>query len=141
MSRAWGAQRLTAATGAVSVAIVALADIFHRKPIEQLRGDAGAAGEAGDAPRLRRVLGAGHLTMMGVGAIVGAGIFSSIGQMAAGGPGTPGAGPALVVSYLGTALACGLDALCYAEIAALVPIRSSAIATTMTAMPSVGAPG
>ena len=118
---------------------MALADIFHRKPIEQLRVDASADGDAGGTPRLRRVLGAGHLTMMGVGAIVGAGIFSSIGQMAAGGPGTPGAGPALVVSYLGTALACGLAALCYAEIAALVPISGSAYSYAHVALGEIWA--
>jgi len=75
---------------------------------------------------LRRVLGAGHLTLLAVGAIVGGGIFSSIGQMAAGGPDGPGAGPAVVVSYLLTAVACAFAALCYAEIAAMIPAAGSA---------------
>jgi APA family basic amino acid/polyamine antiporter len=75
---------------------------------------------------LRRTLGAGHLTLLGVGAIVGAGIFSSVGQMAAGSEGYPGAGPSLVLSYVLTALTCGFAALCYAEIAALVPVAGSA---------------
>ncbi len=76
--------------------------------------------------QLKRTLGAFHLTMMGVGAIVGAGIFSSVGEMAAGLPGIPGAGPALVLSFVLTAVACGFAALCYAEIAAMVPIAGSA---------------
>jgi len=95
-------------------------DPFRRKPIERVVDP--ALSGAG----MPRVLGAGHLTLFGVGAIVGAGIFSSIGQMAAGSADAPGAGPALVVSYLLTAVACGLAALCYAEIAALVPTAGSA---------------
>lgn len=77
-------------------------------------------------PGLRRTLTTWDLTFLGVGAIVGAGLFSSIGDMAAGTPETLGAGPALVISYLLTALACGLSALCYAEISALVPLSGSA---------------
>ncbi len=104
-------------------------DLFHRKPIAEVIADA-------DHPegRLRRALGAWDLTLLGVGAIVGAGIFSSIGQMAAGGAGQPGAGPALVISYLLTAVACGLAALCYAEIAALVPVAGSAYSYAYTAL-------
>ena len=64
--------------------------------------------------------------MLGIGAIVGAGIFSSTGQMAAGSADNPGAGPALMLSYVLTALACGFAALCYAEIAAMVPVAGSA---------------
>lgn len=75
---------------------------------------------------LRRSLGAFDLTLLGVGAIVGAGIFSSVGQMAAGSDTHLGAGPALVISYLLTAAACGFAALCYAEIAAMVPVAGSA---------------
>jgi basic amino acid/polyamine antiporter, APA family len=75
---------------------------------------------------LRRTLGATDLALLGIGAIVGAGIFSSTGQMAAGGPDQPGAGPALTLSYLITAVACGFAALCYAEIAAMVPVAGSA---------------
>ena len=102
----------------------------RRKPIEAPTGD-----QAG----LRRVLGAGQLTLLGVGAIVGAGIFSSIGQMAAGSAGAPGAGPALVVSYLLTAVTCGLAALCYAEIAALVPAAGSAYSYAYVAFGEVWA--
>jgi APA family basic amino acid/polyamine antiporter len=95
--------------------------LFRRKPVSQVVSEA----EAGTTT-LRRSLGAGHLTLLGVGAIVGAGIFSSIGQMAAGSEGYPGAGPALVLSYVLTALTCGFAAMCYGEIAAMVPVAGSA---------------
>jgi APA family basic amino acid/polyamine antiporter len=95
-------------------------DLFRRKPVAR------AVAEADGEHALRRTLGAWDLTLLGVGAIVGAGIFSSVGQMAAGSDTHPGAGPALVLSYLLTGLACGFAAMCYAEIAALVPVAGSA---------------
>ncbi|MDD5656303.1 MAG: amino acid permease [Elusimicrobia bacterium] len=76
--------------------------------------------------KLSRVLGAMDVTMVGIGAVIGAGIFAMIGEAAVGASsGTP-AGPALVVSFLLTAVACGFTALCYAELAAMVPISGSA---------------
>jgi APA family basic amino acid/polyamine antiporter len=98
---------------------VTLAQLLRRKPADA------AAGEEGDRG-LRRSLGAFDLTLLGVGAIVGAGIFTSVGDMAAGSADHVGAGPALVLSYLLTAVACGLCALCYAEIASMVPVAGSA---------------
>jgi APA family basic amino acid/polyamine antiporter len=77
-------------------------------------------------PELKRVLGAFDLTLLGIGAIVGAGLFSSIKDMITGTAVLAGAGPAVVVSYALTALACGCAALCYAEIAAMVPVSGSA---------------
>jgi APA family basic amino acid/polyamine antiporter len=76
--------------------------------------------------QLKRVLGPIELISLGIGAIVGAGIFAVIGTAAAGGAHHPGAGPALVFSILITAVGCGFCALCYAEFAALVPISGSA---------------
>ena len=64
--------------------------------------------------------------MLGIGAIIGAGIFSTVGTAAAGGADHLGAGPALVLSFVLTAIACGFAALCYAEFAAMVPISGSA---------------
>ena len=64
--------------------------------------------------------------MLGIGAIIGAGIFSTVGTAAAGGAGHVGAGPALILSFVLTAIACGFAALCYAEFAAMVPISGSA---------------
>src|SRR5262249_40389416 len=76
--------------------------------------------------RLKRSLGAVHLTCLGIGAIVGAGIFSTIGTAAAGGSEHIGAGPALVISFILVAVACGFAALCYAEFASMVPVAGSA---------------
>lgn len=105
--------------------------LFRRKPV------ADALAEAGGDHGLRRTLGAWDLTLLGVGAIVGAGIFSSVGQMAAGSATHPGAGPALVLSYLLTGVACGFAALCYGEIAALVPVAGSAYTYAYVALGEV----
>src|SRR5215470_16308094 len=82
----------------------------------------------GEAPQhqLKRALGAFDVLMLGIGAIVGAGIFATIGTAAAGDATRPGAGPALVLSFAVTAVACGFAALCYAEFAAMIPISGSA---------------
>jgi len=75
---------------------------------------------------LRRSLGAVQLTLLGIGAIIGAGIFSTVGTAAAGSPDRPGAGPALILSFVLTAVTCGFAALCYAEFASMVPVSGSA---------------
>src|SRR5689334_12792622 len=75
---------------------------------------------------LKRSLGKWHLTALGVGATIGAGIFATTGTAIVGDALRPGAGPAIVVSFLLTALTCGFAALCYAEFAAMVPISGSA---------------
>jgi APA family basic amino acid/polyamine antiporter len=100
---------------------VSLERLFRRKPI----AEAGRGG-APIPSDLRRSLGVGQLTALGVGAIIGAGIFSGAGTAVAGGPNHPGAGPALVVSYILVAIACGFAALCYAEFASLIPQAGSA---------------
>src|SRR6187455_2737508 len=75
---------------------------------------------------LRRTLGKWHLTALGVGATIGAGIFATTGTAIVGDIHRPGAGPAIVLSFILTAVACGFAALCYAEFAAMVPIAGSA---------------
>ncbi|HEX7200722.1 MAG TPA: amino acid permease, partial [Dongiaceae bacterium] len=75
---------------------------------------------------MRRTLGPVQLTLLGIGAIIGAGIFSTVGTAAAGGGEHLGAGPALVLSFVITAITCGFAALCYAEFASMVPISGSA---------------
>ncbi len=64
--------------------------------------------------------------MLGIGGIVGAGIFALVGTAAAGDENRPGAGPALVVSFLLTAVACSFAALCYAEFASISHVSGSA---------------
>lgn len=76
--------------------------------------------------KLKRALGPFHVVMLGIGAIIGAGIFATIGTAAAGDFARPGAGPALILSFVITGIACGFAALCYAEFAAMVPISGSA---------------
>lgn len=79
-----------------------------------------------DASQLKRSLGVFELTMMGIGAIIGTGIFVLTGKAAAGTEHALGAGPALTISFMVTGFACALAALCYAEFAAMVPISGSA---------------
>ena len=78
------------------------------------------------ARQLKRTLGWVQLTSLGIGAVIGAGIFSTVGSAAAGGAEHLGAGPALVVSFLLVAIASGFAALCYAEFAAMAPVAGSA---------------
>src|SRR6476661_268633 len=105
-----------------------MSSFFARKPIAELLADEGSPNS------LKRALGAGDLIMLAIGAVIGAGIFSSIGTAAAGEilpSGVVvryGAGPALVVSFLLLGVVCGLAALCYAELAAMIPQAGSAYA-------------
>ncbi|MGH7500921.1 MAG: amino acid permease [Longimicrobiales bacterium] len=94
--------------------------LFQRKPITS--ADPGE--HAG--PALHRSLGMWQLTALGIGAIIGAGIFSGAGTAVSGGPNHLGAGPALVISYVLVAVACGFAALCYAEFASMIPQSGSA---------------
>lgn len=76
--------------------------------------------------RLKRALGPYDIVMLGIGAIIGSGIFATIGTAVAGDALRPGAGPAIVLSFGLTAVACAFAGLCYAEFASLVPIAGSA---------------
>jgi APA family basic amino acid/polyamine antiporter len=89
--------------------------LFARKSLEKLLSE--MEGEN----RLRRVLGPIALTSLGVGAIIGAGIFVTTGETAAN-----KAGPAVMLSYLVAGVGCALAALCYAEFASMVPVAGSA---------------
>jgi APA family basic amino acid/polyamine antiporter len=91
-------------------------NLLQTKSIEQLVGDA-THGSKG----LHRTLSAFDLTFLGIGAIIGTGIFVLTGTAAAN-----QAGPAIAVSYLVAGLACAFAALCYAEFAAMIPISGSA---------------
>src|ERR1044071_1199861 len=95
--------------------------LFRIKSLDSILKDSEEPGQ-----QLRRALGPVQLTLFGVGAIIGAGIFATIGPAAAGDANRPGAGPALMVSFIITAIVCGFTALCYAEFASMVPISGSA---------------
>lgn len=90
--------------------------LFARKPMSMLLSEAKEAGEHS----LRRTLGAGQLTALGVGAIVGAGIFVLSGL------GAHYAGPGLMLSFVLSGLGCAFAGLCYAEFAAMIPLAGSA---------------
>jgi APA family basic amino acid/polyamine antiporter len=104
--------------------------LFRKKSIAQIQADA-AAGftEADIVPgqpaeptviALRRSLGTFDLTMMGIAAIIGAGIFAMVGQASFHG------GPGVILLFIFAAIACGFSALCYAEFASKIPIAGSA---------------
>ncbi|MFH1018949.1 MAG: amino acid permease, partial [Pseudomonadota bacterium] len=76
--------------------------------------------------RMKRALGPVHITLLGIGAIVGAGIFATIGTAAAGDAARLGAGPSIMLSFAITAVVCTFTALCYAEFTSMVPISGSA---------------
>ena len=103
--------------------------LFQRKPIAELLVD-----ETDSSRSLKRVLGAGDLIMLAIGAVIGAGIFGAIGTAAAGQIAPDGtviryaAGPALIFSFFLLGGACALAALCYAELAAMIPQAGSAYA-------------
>jgi APA family basic amino acid/polyamine antiporter len=104
-----------------------LARLFRRKSLDRLVSET-----IEPQHQLKRALGPVQLTLLGVGAIIGAGIFSTVGTAAAGAPaeggasGHLGAGPALVLSFVLVAIACSFAALCYSEFAAMVPVSGSA---------------
>src|SRR5690242_2869085 len=104
------------------ISLLTFGGLFRVKPLDAILANA-------DEPehQLNRALGPVQLTLFGVGAIIGAGIFTTVGTAAAGEAGVRlGAGPALMLSFVITAIACAFTALCYAEFAAMVPISGSA---------------
>jgi basic amino acid/polyamine antiporter, APA family len=98
-----------------------LRGIFRTKNLDDILA---AAQEKGHT--LKRTLGPINITLLGIGAIIGAGIFATVGTAAAGDAARPGAGPSLMLSFVITAVVCAFTALCYAEMAAMVPISGSA---------------
>lgn len=91
--------------------------LFVRKSLESLQAEAGRSG----AKTLKRVLGPVGLVAMGVGVIIGAGLFSITGMVAA-----EYAGPAITISFVIAAVACCCAGLCYAEFASMIPVAGSA---------------
>ena len=94
---------------------------FRTKSISQILADA-------DHPehRLKKTLTAWDLTALGIGAIIGTGIFVLVGTAIVGDEHRPGAGPGIVLSFVLSGLTCALAALCYAEFAAMIPVAGSA---------------
>jgi APA family basic amino acid/polyamine antiporter len=94
--------------------------LFRKKSINTILRDAEQGLVDGHGGSLKRVLGVKDLTALGIAAVIGAGIFSSIGKASYDG------GPGVVFLYIFTAIACGFAALCYAEFASTVPVSGSA---------------
>lgn len=90
--------------------------LFIKKPLAQLLAQAADSGHA-----LKRTLGAGNLVALGVGAIIGAGLFVRTAAAAGG-----AAGPGVVVSFVVAAVGCAFAGLCYAEFASMIPVAGSA---------------
>ena len=100
------------------------AQLFRRKPAAALMAEAESRSGG-----LKRALGALDLTLLGIGAIVGAGIFVLTGVAAA-----KYAGPAIVLSFVVSGFACAMAALCYAEFAAMIPVAGSAYSYSYATM-------
>jgi APA family basic amino acid/polyamine antiporter len=94
-----------------------MANLLATKPLDMLLAEASEAGEQS----LKRALGPINLITLGIGAIIGAGIFVLTGHAAA-----ANAGPAIVFSYVLAGVGCAFAGLCYAEFASLIPIAGSA---------------
>lgn len=94
--------------------------LFRKKSIAKINADAAAGLADGHNSGLKKVLGVKDLTYMGIAAVIGAGIFSTIGTAAFNG------GPGISLLFVITAITCGFSALCYAEFASRVPIAGSA---------------
>ena len=127
------------------------AQLFRKKDIDQLITDS-----QDPEKRLKKSLGWLSLTSLGIGAVIGSGIFTVIGTAIAGQKlqfksvlnaplleyliyhsasfGRPGAGPAIALSFILVAIVCGFAALCYAELAAMIPIAGSAYTYTYATM-------
>jgi basic amino acid/polyamine antiporter, APA family len=125
--------------------------LFRRKNIDQLIADC-----EGAELRLKKSLGWLSLTSLGIGAVIGSGIFTIVGTAIAGQRfqtssilnvpllqylishsesfGRPGAGPAIALSFVLVAIACGFASVCYAELAAMIPIAGSAYTYTYATM-------
>src|SRR5256885_16547009 len=124
-------------TSPSSLESVAMNQLFRCKPIAELLPDSEHS--------LKRVMGAGDLIMLAIGAVIGAGIFGAIGTAAAGQIGAngegirQGAGPALAVSFVLRGAACAGARLCYAGLASMIPQAGHAHVHSLTAPGELGA--
>src|SRR5580704_16050314 len=96
--------------------------IFQRKPVEMIHAET-------DHGELKRTLGALNLILLGIGCIIGTGIFVLTGRAAA-----QFAGPGIMVSFVITGTLCAFVALCYAELASALPVSGSAYSYTYASM-------
>lgn len=102
-------------------------NLLKKKSIKELECEA-------ENSELKKTLSTFDLIMLGIGAVIGTGIFTIIGIAAAGGPEAVGAGPALVISMVVAMFACVFSAFCYSEFAAMIPVAGSAYTYTYATM-------
>src|SRR5580698_5023677 len=107
--------------------------LFRKKSLDKIVQDAADGVSDGHGSGLRKVLTVKDLTFMGIAAIVGAGIFSTIGVAAYDG------GPGISLLFVLTAITCGFSAMCYAEFASRVPIAGSAYTYAYVSFGEIGA--
>jgi len=105
-----------------------ISTIFRKKSIETVLPT------SQEEDSLKKTLGAYDLIILGIGAIIGAGIFTLAGTAAAGSSGHIGAGPGLILSFAISGVLCCITALCYAELASMIPAAGSAYTYTYTTM-------
>ncbi|HMV49424.1 MAG TPA: amino acid permease, partial [Blastocatellia bacterium] len=94
-----------------------MSGLFTTKPLDRLLAEAREEGQSG----LKRVLGPMNLIALGIGAVIGAGIFVITGSVAA-----RFAGPSIILSFVLAGLGCAFAGLCYAELASMIPVSGSA---------------
>lgn len=104
-----------------------LRNIVKRKNPDEMLANAKESG-------LEKTLGVWDLIILGIGAIIGSGIFAVVGIAAAGGPESIGAGPALTISMIVAAFACIFSALCYSEFASMIPVAGGAYVYTFATL-------
>lgn len=104
-------------------------NLFRKKPIDAIVATADATEAFYDTPTLKRSLSAFQLVTLGIGVVIGAGLFSLTGKVAA-----DNAGPAVVLSFVISGIACAFAGLCYAEFASAVPVAGSAYSYSYATM-------
>jgi APA family basic amino acid/polyamine antiporter len=104
----------------LSQASITMKDLFAKKPLSEVLREVQHEDDS-STPSLKRQLGPVHLILLGIGVVIGAGLFSLTGKVAA-----EAAGPAVTLSYIIGGIACALAGLCYAEFASMVPASGSA---------------
>src|ERR1700687_2373573 len=102
-----------------------MADLFARKPLSRLMAEADEVGEHS----LKRSLGPWNLVALGIGAIIGAGLFVRTAAAIA-----DRAGPSVVLAFVVAGIGCGFAGLCYAEFASMIPVAGSAYTYSYTTM-------
>lgn len=99
-------------------------NLFRKKSVDKILKDVKSGYGDGEGYEMNKVLGVRDITFFGMAAIIGAGIFSTVGSACADG------GPAIIFLFMAIAVACGFSALCYAEMASRIPVSGSAYTYT-----------